>query len=311
MEIVYQPSDYIGRLEIIYSLLDKYKILIENVITDKVSDYQSIRSRYLQILEEDMYANFLYGTSKNHIIAKNTYKKFLEEKGIGEYKITISGSRPLKYGGLNLRVSILNKGDYDLLGQKAELILNSLEQTTENDMLRYKKERYISMLRALQEPITHLGNLLRDIALEYGLQSKKVYLLPMTTTQGGIGQYRKPGQSQYIDMFDSKIMVPQIASDGRTLHTNMNALIIDGTNNGQHLSLFNSKFNKVVRGLLEGRLTIQILAADYNDKTSRISNIDGIGTINLMLGALLQDQIRYTNSGDYYTLSRSGITFHD
>ncbi|HEA70493.1 hypothetical protein LCGC14_1297020 [marine sediment metagenome] len=300
-----------GRLEIIDSLLDKYKILIESVITDSVADYQSIRVGYLQILEEDMYANFLYGTSDNHIIAKNIYKKFLEEKGTGQYEITINGKRPLIQGGVNLRVSILNKGDYDLLGPKAELMLSSLEQVSEHDMLVIKKEKYISMLRALQEPITQLGDLLRDTALEYGQQGKKIYLLPMTTTQGGLGQYRKDGQSQYIDMFDTEIMVPQIASDGRILHTEMNALIIDGTNNGQELSLFNSRFNKVIRGLLEGRLTIQILAADYNEQTMRISNIDGIGSINLMAGALLQDQIRYTTSGSYNTLTRSGITFQD
>ena len=149
------------------------------------------------------------------------------------------------------------------------------------------------------------------MALKYGEQGKQIFIIPMTTTKDGLGQYRKSGQSQYIDMFNLKIKIGREGKDGRTYYTSFNALRIDGTEGEQRLNSFNSDFHKIIRSLLEGRLTLHILAADYDEQTMLISDIDGIATVNILTGAITQDNIRYTSVSDYYTFSEFDIIFQD
>ena len=141
------------------------------------------------------------------------------------------------------------------------------------------------ILTSLKEPISRFGISLKELALKYGKDNKKVYIIPLRSFAHGLGQYiGRSSQDMYTQTTTDRITL------GRTI---WDCWMLDGTNK-QGLKDFNNKYNDVIRGLLEGRLTYITVAVD------NAGNHEFIGIFNAIQGALSPEHVFFTDKTDKY-----------
>jgi len=296
-------TDYEMKLE--YEKLYGKKLLYQEILNLYLVNLKSIedvnkREAFNQIIQEDLYRNIYYGTSDKNTAFRKKIIEFLKTGGEGNdvkgVEIFLSGQNPLKYNGINFRSLSLDKGDYNRLYKLGfiEIIQNAF------DNIYVEKDPCLStslVLSKLQEPITAYGSFLKSSALKYGIQGKKIYIIPTISTINGYGHPREV-KNRFIKLFSKEVFIN---------NKPFKCLILDGTD----MQKFNEEYKYVIRGLLEGFLTLVTLAASENeiDGNIHLTDINGISAMNIIQGALTPEQLHFTESSSYYSLKE--INFYD
>ena len=259
----------------------------ENIL--KKVESERLQKIYLYLAESELYKLLFLGKGSNIESTRNQIKNFLNSK---IDKITIDLN--LNTIPADLRSIELDHSDIVIWAENEldRLFYRSIRIKTRT-ALNLQTD---NLLQDMEERITRFGKSIKDLAISVGNplegSPKKVYLIPTIQYSHGIGQ--KTGLNQYVDAALDRILI-----DGH----NWQCWELDGTNNGKNLGLFKFKYEKVIRGLLEGRVTLFIYTVDGEGSYQSIS------ALNILQGALLPNELYFTSKADNFKIFSSIDSF--
>ncbi len=255
-------------------LLNKFKAKVNDFTNDK-----SKRDIYLYLIEQDLYHLFSLYKSGERDADVQQIKKFLSGT-IKKFNLNLKG--PTIYMPPELRTIELNQGDYNYF------IENNLDKVFLNNLHIRPGSRAgyktLDRIMNLEDSITNFGKMIKDLALRFGNPSggnhKKLYIIPTKIYDDGLGQHDY-SKNKYIDTASDRISI-----DGKI----WKCWILDGSENGKYLKNFNKKYVHVIRGFLEGQLTLFIFAIDEQS-----GEYIPVCALNAIQGALNPNQVHFSS----------------
>jgi len=250
-------------------------------LKEKTKDYnEPNKEYYLHLAEHNLYHLLLLSTHTTQVKDRRNLIHFLSD--------------PIEIRTHTITLRLLDDNVPDIF-KYIELDQRDIQHWKENK----NYETYLNSLRAdlqparkgdldphlllsnLKEPISRFSISLKDLAMRYNSDNKKLYIIPMKPYTHGYAQHNSPS-TRYVH-----------TSDQVELTQTFKCWELDGA----RLSDFDSKYKYMLRSLLEGRYTLFIVSVD------KITGaFENVGAFNPLQGSLSPNQIHFSSKEKYKTL---------
>jgi len=280
--IVYKSS-YSGGV----SSIEGTRMFLQEIyqkFVEKTKNYKGENKEFFMHLVEDQFYHLLIlGTSRFIAQDRSNLKNFLIDPDNNmKYTIVLE----------NLGIDIpdifksvdLNKGDIQYWKDRDvfDLYIKSLRIDTSSKNVPDLDT--LNLLSDLKEPISQFGRSLKDLALRFAEDNKKLYIIPMKMFTHGLAQ-----STSISSKYDTSSLTDTIKAS-----LTWRAWELDGSN----LDNFHSRYSKVLRALIEGRFSLYFIAVDKNT-----GDFEHVGVLNILQGALSLGQVYFSSKTGYRTFN--------
>lgn len=254
----------------------------------EVKNFKGINKEYyLYLAEDSLYHFFHLSVSREIANDRSELIHFLPDpETYQRFAIVL---RELDENVPDIFKSIeLDRTDIEYWKQKGvyESYLNSLRVATEVRTLDT-----IGLLNNLKEPISQFGAYLKSLALELRSKNKKLAIIPVNYFTHGYAQ-RKGSIDRYDEQrVASDIFIEKYFSVNRYYTREWRCWELDGSK----LEDFTAKYKYVLRAMLEGRQSLFFATVD-----KATGETDYLGAVNIILGALVLDEIYFSEKSIEY-----------